>query len=316
MFHVWTKRQVLTVLAGVLLLTVLASVGATALLLKPEAEEEAVAVFQESGMLFSLEAVETPGPAPAPEPSAALPTAEATPAMADRAFRVEVVRQTPSPQHGEKRILIYHTHTWEAFTQVADAPYTETEKWRTKDNQCNVVAVGEALANQLRALGFTVIHDTTAFEPPNLDTSYARSLAMLEERHRLGERYDLYIDLHRDAISSSSTIKRTVNIGGTEVARFMVLIGKGTGAGFDVKPDWEANLVIGEKLTACLNSQADSLCRDIKLRTGRYNQHIAPRCVLIECGNNLNTLEEVLNGVPYLATAISDTLEAMEEPTL
>lgn len=315
MFHVWTKRQVLTVLAGVLLLTALTSAGAAALLMRPQAEEEAVAVFQESGMLFSLEAVETPGPDPAPTPSA-LPTAEATPAMADRAFRIEVVRQTPAPQQKEKRILIYHTHTWEAFTQVADAPYVETEKWRTKDNQYNVVAVGEALANQLRALGFTVIHDTTAFEPPNLDSSYARSLAMLEERDRLGESYDLYIDLHRDAISSSSTIKRTVNIGGTEVARFMVLIGKGTGAGFDVKPDWEANLVIGEKLTACLNDQADSLCRDIKLRTGRYNQHIAPRCVLIECGNNLNTLEQVLNGVPYLANAIAETLEAMAEPTL
>ena len=92
----------------------------------------------------------------------------------------------------------------------------------------------------------------------------------------------------------------------------MVLIGKGTGAGFDVKPDWEANLAIAEVITDSLNGQVDGLCRDIKIKTGRFNQHIAPRCVLIECGNNLNTLEQTLNGVPYLAQAIMDALTAME----
>ena len=38
-----------------------------------------------------------------------------------------------------------------------------------------------------------------------------------------------YIDLHRDAISSTSTIRRTVNIGGEDAARFMVLVGKEIG---------------------------------------------------------------------------------------
>ena len=229
----------------------------------------------------------------------------------DRTLHVEVIRdETPLDGDGP-RVLIYHTHTWEAYTQVDESRYVETEKWRTSDNGANVVAVGAALANSLRALGCTVVHDSTAFEPPNLDSAYQRSLDMLEKRSAAGETYDLYIDLHRDAISSQSTIKRTVNIGGVNVARFMVLVGKGTGSGFDVKPDWEANYAIAEIITESLNGQCNSLARDIKVKTGRFNQHIAPQCVLIECGNNENTLQEVLDGVPYLAQAVMDALSVL-----
>ena len=169
-----------------------------------------------------------------------------------------------------------------------------------------MLAVGNALTAALEALGCEVVHDETAFEPPNLSTAYQRSLEMLERRQQAGETYDLYIDLHRDAVASSSTLKRTVNVAGEEVARFMALVGKGQG--YDVKPDWEANYAVAEKLTHSMNSQVEGICRDIKVKTGRFNQHIAPCCVLVECGLNFNTLEQVLAGVPYLAQAVCDTL--------
>lgn len=225
-------------------------------------------------------------------------------------FEMEVIRPEANQHHGT--ILIYHTHTWEAYQQTADR-YQETEKWRTKDEQHNVVAVGEALTRALTALGYTVVHDTTAFEPPKLADAYARSLTMLEQRAAAGETYDLYIDLHRDAISATSTIRRTVNIGGEDVARFMVLVGKGTTGGYQEKPDFDANLHIAELLTDKLEAQCEGLSRDVKVRTGRFNQHIAPRCILIECGTNENTLDEVISGVPYLAQAIAETLDALQE---
>lgn len=230
----------------------------------------------------------------------------------DREFHIEVIRSTPAPEpeRPPQKILIYHTHTYEAYEQVADAPYAETEKWRTRDETANVVAVGKALAASLTALGYEVVQDTTAFEPPVLSTSYTRSLAMLEERAERGERYDLYLDIHRDAIAAASTIRRIVNIGGQETARFMVLVGKGTGSGFDVKPDWEANYGLACLITEGMNRQHAELCREVKVKTGRFNQHVAPCCVLIECGNNFNTLEQVLNGIPYLAQAIDDAMQA------
>ncbi len=224
---------------------------------------------------------------------------------------VEVIRDDEGLSGAAgKSILIYHTHTYEAYEQDQERPYKQTEQWRTADNAYNVVAVGKALSSQLSALGFQVTQDMTAFEPPTLDDAYSRSLAMLETRKANGEQYDLYIDLHRDAIASTSTIKRTVNIGGEDVARFMVLVGKGTSGGYEEKPNWNANLAIAERITAALNDQCDGLARDVKVKTGRFNQHIADCCVLIECGTNWNTLDEVLAGVPYLAQAIFDAFTA------
>lgn len=258
--------------------------------------------WAEAEPAFAVEVLPLQTPAPS-----AVPSSTPTPEVQDVLLQVEVIRDTPVPDTG-KRILIYHTHTWEAYQQVADAPYTETEKWRTKDERCNVVAVGRALSASLKALGFTVVHDTTAFEPPDLNDAYARSLAMLEARAASGETYDLYIDLHRDALAESSTIRRTVQTGSGETARFMVLVGQGTTGGYAQRPNWEQNLLVAQRITDRLNAQVEGLARDVKIKTGRFNQHISDCCVLIECGVNTNTLEEVLLGVPYLAQAIADAL--------
>lgn len=229
----------------------------------------------------------------------------ALPASGD-GFSIEVIGvQTPAPP---KRVLIYHTHTYEAF-EKGQADYKETEKWRTADSAYNVVRVGQELAALLRSLGVEVVHDTTAFEPPDLGGAYARSLSMLERRKAAGERYDLYIDLHRDAAASSGA--NCVSIGGTDTARLMLLIGKGEGytdQGYDQRPDWEGNLAIAKAVTASLNQQAQGLGREVCVKPGRFNQHVADACVLVEAGNNLNTLDQVLSAMPYLADAIAEWL--------
>lgn len=218
-------------------------------------------------------------------------------------FVIEVIQQeTP------RRVLIYHTHTYEAFEQTEDDRYEETEKWRTADSAHNMIRVGEELAALLRSLGLEVTHDTTAFETPVLSTAYTRSLAMLEKRKAAGEVYDLYIDLHRDAYVASYGGANTVSIGGADVAKLMLLVGKGegvTGQGYDVKPEWQSNLAIAQAITDDLNAQAAGICREVCLKSGRFNQHIAPACLLVEAGNNRNTLAQVLAAMPYLADAIA-----------
>ena len=223
-------------------------------------------------------------------------------------FTAEVI-PLESPALSAKRVLIYHTHTYEAYEQSTTKPYQQTEKWRTTDNAHNMIAVGKALAASLHASGIEVVHDTTAFEPPSIDTAYDRSLSMLQQRLAAGEQYDLYLDLHRDALAASSTIKRTVNIGGEEVARFMILVGQGTTGGYAEKPNWQANLQLAQRLTETLNEYCPQLARDVKIKTGRFNQHVSEGCLLIECGLNFNTLDEVLAAIPYLADAIAQTLQ-------
>ena len=203
-------------------------------------------------------------------------------------FSIEVVAVQPAME--PKRVLIYHSHTYEAYEQTEDASYQETEKWRTADPEHNVVRVGEELTGLLRALGMEVVHDTSAFEPPALSSAYTRSLEMLENRLAAGENYDLCIDLHRDAYAASYSGRNTVSVGGAEVARLMMLVGKGegvTGEGFDVRPDWEYNRSVAQTVTDALNAQVDGICRDVCIKSGRFNQHVAQGCILIEAGNNV-----------------------------
>ena len=274
-----------------------------------QVESPTVAAFAaEDDMLFVVEkttaATESTSPASVSSPSL---SPQETPA-GETAFQLEVVHTAPEER---KRVLIYHTHTYEAYQQDEQHPYAETEKWRTADAAYNVQRIGDELAALLTSLGMAVVHDTGIYEPPELSSAYKRSLDMLKERQARGEKYDLYIDLHRDAYVASQAGDNAVMIGGVSTAKLMLLIGKGEGqtdAGFEEKPQWQANLAVAQRLTDELNAQADGLCKPVRVKSGRFNQHVAVGCVLIEVGNNRNTLAEALAAMPYLADAIHETL--------
>lgn len=215
-----------------------------------------------------------------------------------------------APEGNQPRVLIYHTHTWEAYEMTDSAQYIPTEKWRTKDERHNMVRIGEALAQELMQRGFFVVHDKTAFEPPNLSASYTRSLAMLRQRLDAGEQYDYILDVHRDAYSGLYNGSNTVNHHGVQTAYVMLLVGKGTGAtgaGFDERPDWPQNLELASRITESLQQIAPGIARDVKIKTGRFNQHVSPGALLIEVGNNMNTLDEALAACHVIAQALEDT---------
>lgn len=201
------------------------------------------------------------------------------------------------------RVLIYHTHTHEAYAQTAADPYRETESWRTEDQTHSVVRVGEALAALLTDYGFDVVHDTADYEYPKLNTAYARSLDMLETKR--GETFNLCVDLHRDAWDKS--MAECACISSQRAAQLMMLIGNG--GNFDIKPDYEANLAFAARLTDRINALCDGLCRPVMVKNGRYNQHLFTPSVLIEVGHNLNTLDEALASMPVLAEALADLLK-------
>lgn len=203
------------------------------------------------------------------------------------------------------RVLIYHTHTFEAYTMEEDGLYEETEKWRTADNAYNVVRVGAALAEELRLRGIDVVHDSTNHELPVLATAYSRSLETLSARMEEGEHYELCIDLHRDAYSAGGG-ENTVDTAQGRAARYMFLVGRGEN--FAQRPDAEANERLAWQMTEHMNALVPGLCKDVLGSENRYNQHIGERAVLVEAGNNMNTLTEVLRAVPYLADAIASAL--------
>ena len=125
----------------------------------------------------------------------------------------------------------------------------------------------------------------------------------------------LYIDLHRDAYGNNvSESTDFVTIDGKLVARMMFVVGTGEGAmgtGFDQMPDFESNHALAEQITAYLNTIDPRLTRNVRVKTGRYNQHIAPHCLLVEVGHNANTLEQAFAAIPYLAAGIADAVESI-----
>ena len=200
------------------------------------------------------------------------------------------------------RVLIYHTHTHEAYEQTESDPYEALEAWRTADEEHSVVRVGEELAKLLRAAGCEVVHDTTDHELDDLATAYTRSEQTLLSYE---ESFDLYIDLHRDAYVEGMG-ENALRADGVDYAKLMMLVGRGDN--FQVKPYYEENYAFARALTEALNERVPGICRDVLVKTNRYNQHIAPRSLLIEVGNNRNTLIEALNAMGPLSEALAALL--------
>lgn len=199
------------------------------------------------------------------------------------------------------RVYLYHTHTYEAYTMAGEDLYEATETWRTADENYNMIRIGRELKQALETSGVEVTHDTTAYEPPRLSTAYARSLAGLEKAAET--EYDLYIDLHRDAYSQGNG-PNTVQRNGEQTARLLFLVGRGDSFDGDEKPDWQRNRQAAQWISDQMNGELSGISRGVALKSGRYNQHAASPCMLIEVGNNQNTLAEALAAVPYLAQGI------------
>lgn len=219
-----------------------------------------------------------------------------------------LVQQAKTHVTSGPTILIYHTHTTEAYTPTDENPYKASSSYRTREQDKSVVAVGEALKKELEAYGYVVLHDTTDHEPPKLATAYERSEVTMEAYKEKYPSLELFIDLHRDASSDTTDY---VLVNGQPTAKVMCVVGKGEK--YDIKPDFDSNLALAQAFTDSLNDLTKGLGRQVRIKPGRYNQHISSHCLLLEVGHNANTLKQALNAVPYMAKALHEALSSEPE---
>ena len=209
---------------------------------------------------------------------------------------------------GGPQVLIYHTHTTEAYRQVPGQEYVEAGAWRTADELRSIVAVGDELEKELKRYGYSVLHDKTDHEPPSLKTAYDRSLNTMEEYKDEFPSIRVFIDVHRDAYGDEDAGKKDfVTINGEECAKVMFVVG--TGEKYSVKPNYESNYKLALAVTNELEGIKKGFTRPIRVKTGRYNQQVSDMCLLIEIGHNANTLEQAVNSAKYVAKALSQVLE-------
>ncbi|MCD7834539.1 MAG: stage II sporulation protein P [Lachnospiraceae bacterium] len=204
------------------------------------------------------------------------------------------------------QILIYHTHSQEAFADSAEGEVRDT-----------VVGMGEILADELRGYGYNVIHDTGVYDLVDgvLDRSaaydYAREAieAILEENPTI----EVVIDLHRDGVEGDREDFVT-EIDGEDVSRIMFFNGLSRNAGGEALT-WLPNEYLTENLAFSLqlqvlaNVEYPGFTRKIYLQAERYNLHLRARSLLIETGTQLNTVEEEKNAMAPVANLIRQILE-------
>lgn len=202
------------------------------------------------------------------------------------------------------KVLILHSHISESYTKTAGQDYSESEPYRTGNNDYNVAAVGERLAQHLRDAGVEVIHDTTDFEVPNTDYAYDSARDSLEQYLRDNPDIALVIDLHRDAALTQDGYQwgPTVNVNGRETARIAFAVG--TGCYIGGENHWEENLSVVTKVQVQLEKLFPGITRDILVSSSQYNQDLPAKFILAEVGAAGNTLEEAMNAADCLAEAI------------
>ena len=122
---------------------------------------------------------------------------------------------TGSVKDRKFRILIYHTHTTEAFKPAKNDSFYE---------QYNIVGVGDVLKKELeKNYNVEVIHDKTIHNTSYLE-SYKRSGETLEKYLSEIDDFDLILDLHRDSLDNKGLV--TTNIDGENVAKIMFVVAK------------------------------------------------------------------------------------------
>ena len=220
------------------------------------------------------------------------------------------VEDYPIVNSGNAAVLIYHTHTREAYEPEFEGQYVACGDFRTDDQQYSVCAVGERLANLLSTqYGFSVVHDTTMNEAVPFVQSYDKSLTTMNNEIAQNPSLGIFIDLHRNSIDDREFAKNDVIAsGGKEYAKVMFVVGRGDGLTGDEAPDWQSNYALAKAVTDEINRIMPGLAKEPMVKAKRYNQHLSDKSMLIEVGYDANTITQAVNSADIVAQAMAAVL--------
>ena len=207
--------------------------------------------------------------------------------------------------NSQPQILIYHSHSQEEFIDSIPGDVSTT-----------IVGVGEYLASLLRdTYGYQVIHVTDTFDivdgKLDRDKAYTyaqeRVSAILEENPSV----EVVIDLHRDGVPEGKRL--VTNVNGKETAKIMFFNGlsrtkKNGDITYLPNPYIRENLAFSLQMMLETKKYYPDLARTIYLRGYRYNLHLRPKTLLVECGAQTNKVQEEMNALEPLADVLNKVL--------
>lgn len=200
---------------------------------------------------------------------------------------------TISKEGEEPQILIYHTHSQEAFADSLPG-----------DQDTSIVGVGERLTEILREeYGYTVLHHTAQYDTVR-DDAYSEALPAIEQLLEEHPSIQVVIDLHRDSVADETRL--VMDLDGRPTARFMFFNGlsrtrKTGNIAYLYNENQDDNLAFSFQMQLKAAEYYPGLTRRIYLKGYRYNMHLRPKYLLVELGAQNNTVEEAMNACDPLA---------------
>lgn len=191
------------------------------------------------------------------------------------------------------QILIYHTHSQEAFADSIPG-----------DQGTSIVGVGDRLTEILQdEYGYQVLHHTVQYDTVR-DDAYAEALPGIEQVLAENPSIQVVIDLHRDSVAEGTRL--VMDLDGRPTARFMFFNGlsrtrKTGNIAYLYNENQDANLAFSFQMQLKAAEYYPGLTRKVYLKGYRYNMHLRPQSLLIELGAQNNTVEEAMNACDPLA---------------
>lgn len=217
--------------------------------------------------------------------------------------------RTYSASGDEPKVLIVHTHACETYSNDKGIGLGSAGTYRTTNEEKNMISIGEKVNDILKENGINVIHDKTLCDYPSYNSSYVKSLGVIEWYLEKYPSIEFVFDLHRDAIASDDGTPTKLNckINGENAAQAMIVCG--TDAMGLSNPYWKDNLIFALKIQKNLEEMYPGFMRPLNLRKERFNMHKTKGSLLFEIGTHGNTHSEAMLAARYLAEGIAETLK-------
>ena len=205
-------------------------------------------------------------------------------------------------------VLIYHTHTCEAYELLDRGYYTNARDVRSENERENIVRVGEEVCKTLEEKGYKTIHNKTVYDT-EYSGAYERSYKDISKIIKENPSIQVVLDIHRGSIyqKDGTRIKTVTTINGTKAAQVLILSGCEDGNVKDF-PNWEQNLTFALNLQKYIVQDNPGLARPLMFCSRRYNMHVLPCALQIEIGTDANTLAEAVYSARLFALSLADML--------
>ncbi|WP_052292963.1 stage II sporulation protein P [Desulfofarcimen acetoxidans] len=192
-------------------------------------------------------------------------------------------------------VAIYNTHTGETYALTDGVDRLEGQRGGVTKAAVTLKKVLEEKYG-IR----TAISDRINDEVYN--NAYLESEKVARDLIARNPKLQLVLDIHRD--SAKSREQTMVEIKGEKAARVMIVVGSDARSPF---PGWEENRDFAQRVADRMNELYPGLSLGVRVKEGRYNQHLHSNSILLEIGSVDNTTDEAL----YSAGLVADVLAGM-----